>query len=76
MPEVAACYNTSEEQIFSKFREKVRLAELLSASVSRLLEDLRFTGQLNIVLENGRVLKSGYQEGYFRTFRTSTTSIQ
>jgi len=31
-----------------------------------LLLSLRFTGKVSIVMQNGRVLKSGYEEGYFR----------
>ena len=27
---------------------------------------LRFTGKVSVVMQNGRVLKSGYEEGYFR----------
>jgi hypothetical protein len=27
---------------------------------------LRFTGRLSVVVQNGEVLKSGYEEGYFR----------
>ena len=53
------------ERDFLEFRRKVQEAELLSASLVRLLENLRFTGRLSIVVHNGRVLKSGYEEGYF-----------
>jgi hypothetical protein len=55
-----------EARAFMEFRRKVRAAELLSAAVVQLLSRLRFTGQINVVVQNGRVLKSGYQEGYFR----------
>ena len=55
-----------EEKHFVEFRRKVRSAEILSASMQRLLEDLRFTGRLSIVIQNGQVLKSGYEEGYFQ----------
>jgi hypothetical protein len=34
--------------------------------MQRLLQDLQFTGRLTLVVQNGRVLKSGYEEGYFR----------
>jgi len=50
---------------FLEFRRKVRDAEMLSASMERLLASIRFTGRLNIVVQNGRILKSGYEEGYF-----------
>jgi len=58
--------NSNEEKDFSEFRRKVRVAEVLSASMERLLLSLRFTGRLSVVMQNGRVLKSGYEEGYFR----------
>jgi hypothetical protein len=54
-----------QEKLFTEFRRKVRSAELLSASVEHLVEAIRFTGRLIIVVQNGRVLKSGYEEGYF-----------
>ena len=50
---------------FAEFRRKVRDSEMLSAATLRLLADLRFTGRLSIVVQNGQVLKSGYEEGYF-----------
>lgn len=54
-----------EERQFSEFRRKVRESELLSAAMERLLLALRFTGRLSVVVQNGRILKSGYEEGYF-----------
>jgi hypothetical protein len=54
-----------EEQVFTEFRRKVRSAELLSAAMERLLLALQFTGRLSVVVQNGRILKSGYEEGYF-----------
>lgn len=56
----------SEEQAFLEFRRKVQESEMLSAAMERLLVSLRFTGRLSVVVQNGRVLKSGYEEGYFR----------
>jgi hypothetical protein len=55
----------NEESIFVEFRRKVRSAEMLSAAMHKLLHALGFTGRLTIVVQNGRVLKSGYEEGYF-----------
>jgi hypothetical protein len=49
-----------------EFRRKVRSAEVLSAAMEQLLRMLRFTGKVSVVVQNGRVLKSGYEEGYFR----------
>jgi hypothetical protein len=51
---------------FEEFRRKVRCSEVLSAATERLLSALDFTGKLSVVVQNGRVLKSGYEEGYFR----------
>ena len=58
--------NINEEKTFGEFRRKVKSAEVLSASMERLLLSLRFTGKVSVVMQNGRVLKSGYEEGYFR----------
>ena len=58
--------NSNTEKIFGEFRRKVRSAEVLSASMEHLLFSLRFTGKLSVVMQNGRVLKSGYEESYFR----------
>jgi sulfur carrier protein ThiS len=55
-----------EGAAFAEFRRKVRDAEVLSTSVERLLNSLHFTGKVSVVVQNGRVLKSGYEEGYFR----------
>jgi hypothetical protein len=56
----------NEEESFAEFRRKVRSAEVLSSSMQKLLDLLHFTGRVSVVVQNGRVLKSGYEEGYFR----------
>jgi len=48
----------------------VKDSELLSASIEKLLWQVRFSGRLSVVVQNGRVLRSGYEEGLFRR-RTS-----
>jgi len=58
--------NPSEEKTFVEFRRKVRHAEVLSAAMEHLLREIRFNGRVSVVVQNGRVLKSGYEEGYFR----------
>jgi hypothetical protein len=63
----------SEEQDFVEFRRKVRSAEVLSAAMERLLRTLHFTGRLSLVVQNGQVLKSGYEEGYFRQHEAAAT---
>ncbi len=55
-----------EGRSFVEFRRKVRSAEVLSAALQRLLQALHFNGRLSVIVENGQVLKSGYEEGYFR----------
>lgn len=64
MTEMQLCNN--EERSFGEFRRKVRSAEVLSAAMERLLQTVRFTGRLSVVVQNGRVLKSGYEERHFR----------
>ncbi len=55
----------NEDQRFTEFRRKVRSAEILSAAMNKLLDAIGFTGRLTVVVQNGRILKSGYEEGYF-----------
>ena len=50
---------------FLEFRRKVCASEMLSAAMERLLDAIHFSGRLSIVVQKGRVLKSGYEEGYF-----------
>jgi hypothetical protein len=55
-----------EETGFVEFRRKIRAAEVLSAAMLRLLSDIHFNGKVSVIIQNGKVLKSGYEEGYFR----------
>ncbi|MCU1270954.1 MAG: hypothetical protein JWN74_2248 [Acidobacteriaceae bacterium] len=56
----------TEETGFVEFRRKIRAAEVLSAAMQRLLSDIHFNGKVSVIIQNGQVLKSGYEEGYFR----------
>jgi hypothetical protein len=56
----------SENVNFLEIRRKVKDSELLSASVEKLLRQIHFSGRLSVVVQNGRVLRSGYEEGLFR----------
>ena len=56
----------TEEAGFTEFRRKIRAAEVLSAAIQRLLSDIHFNDKVSVIIQNGRVLKSGYEEGYFR----------
>lgn len=51
---------------FQEFRRKIKQAEVLSGSTQRLLTSMNFTGKVSVVIQNGRILKCGYEEGYFR----------
>lgn len=66
----------SEERSFGEFRRKVRSAEVLSAAMHRLLQTIHFSGRLTVIVQNGRVLKSGYEEGYFRQPEPGVTRLQ
>jgi len=54
-----------EDRAFQELRRKIREAQVLCPSVEALLAAVRFTGRLSVVVQNGRILKSGYEEGYF-----------
>ena len=64
----------NEERSFGEFRRKVRSAEVLSAAMQRLLQAIQFNGRLSVIVQNGQVLKSGYEEGYFRRSESGVTS--
>jgi hypothetical protein len=51
---------------FAEFRRRVRTAEVLSPAIERLLVEIGFNGKVSVIIQHGRVLKSGYEEGYFR----------
>jgi hypothetical protein len=55
-----------EEAGFTEFRRKIRAAAVLSAAMEHLLSQIQFNGKVSVVVQNGRVLKSGYEEGYYR----------
>jgi hypothetical protein len=63
---------SEKDRNFAEFRRKVRDAELLSSATQRLLLMLGFSGRLNVILQNGRILKSGYEEGYFKNHAGET----
>lgn len=58
--------NSKDEKDFGEFRRKVKAAEVLSAAMERLLLSVHFTGRVSVIVQNGRVLKTGYEESYFR----------
>ncbi len=56
---------TVEDRAFAEFRRKIRDADILSKTTEKLMGHLGFSGRLSVVVQNGRILKSGYEEGYF-----------
>lgn len=67
-------FHENEERHFGEFRRKVRSAEVLSAAMARLLQAIHFNGRLSVVVQNGQVLKSGYEQGYFRQLESGVKS--
>ena len=57
--------DSNNDSDFAELRSKVRQSELLAAATEKLLRKLRFSGRLSIIVKNGTILKSGYEEGYF-----------
>jgi hypothetical protein len=57
--------NSEEDRAFQELRRRIREAKVLCPAVEALLAGVRFTGRLSVVVQNGRILKSGYEEGYF-----------
>ncbi len=55
----------TEERTFAELRRTVRNGEVLTPHTRKLLRNLRFTGRVCIVIQNGDIIKSGYEEGYF-----------
>lgn len=53
------------ESEFLELRRKIKEAEVLNAALAKLAESAKFSGRISVVLQNGRVLKAGYEEGYF-----------
>jgi len=64
----------NEERSFGEFRRKIRSAEMLSAAMQRLLQAIHFNGRLSVLVQNGQVLKSRYEEGYFRQPHSGVTA--
>ena len=57
---------SADENMFLEMRRKVQESELLSSATERLLLKTHFNGRLTVDIHNGRVIKSAYEEGYFR----------
>lgn len=57
--------SSSEGAVFLEFRNKIRCGQIVSAAIESLLRQLKFTGRLCLIVQNGTILKAGYEEGYF-----------
>ncbi len=68
--------DSDEQKTFGEFRRKVKSAEVLSASMEHLLRTLHFTGKLCVMMQNGRVLKSGYEESYFHQGQGGAADVE
>jgi hypothetical protein len=68
--------SANEGETFVEFRRKVQSAEVLSGAMERLLKSLKFSGRVSVVVQNGRVLKSGYEEGFFRQRDSGSMLVQ
>ena len=42
--------------------------------MQRLLQVIHFNGRASVLVQNGQVLKSGYEEGYFRHPESGVTA--
>lgn len=65
-PMNASSASESDESTFLELRRKVQAGELLSTSTEKLLRKMKFNGHLTVVIQHGTVVKSGYEEGYYR----------
>jgi hypothetical protein len=65
-PATAAELPSADENLFLELRRKVQESQLLAAATERLLHKAKFNGRLTVVVHNGRIFKSAYEEGYFR----------
>lgn len=68
--------NYPQDGCFAEFRRKIQLSEVLSASIEQLVRVLHFTGRVCVIIQNGRVLKSGYEESYFRQGPPTLSAIR
>jgi sulfur carrier protein ThiS len=57
--------DNTEDKTFAEFRRKMRENEVLQTSMEKLLRSLQFSGRLSVIVKNGTILKSGYEESYF-----------
>jgi hypothetical protein len=56
---------SGEGHDFVEFRRKVRAAEVRASASGREGEAQKVCGRAVVVVQNGQVLQSGYQEGFF-----------
>ena len=57
--------DNTEDKTFAEFRRRMRENEVLQTAMEKLLRSLQFSGRLSVIVKNGTILKSGYEESYF-----------
>jgi hypothetical protein len=55
-----------EYRLFSEFRRKLAMHEVLNKALEKLAQALRFSGRITITFHQGRITKSVLKEAYFR----------
>ncbi len=55
-----------EFRLFSEFRRKAALFEILNKAFQTLAEALRFSGRLTVCFHQGRITKVSVKEAYYR----------
>lgn len=55
----------AEFRLFSEFRRKLAMHEVLSKALEKLAQALRFSGRITITFHQGRITKSTMKEAYY-----------
>jgi len=55
-----------EFRLFSEFRRKAAVFDVLSKAFESLAQALRFSGRITLTFHQGRIIKATLKEAYFR----------
>lgn len=55
-----------EFRLFSEFRRKAALHEVLNKALEKLAQALRFSGRITITFHQGKIIKTTLKEAYYR----------
>ncbi len=55
-----------EMRLFSEFRRKLATHEILSKTIEKLAQALRFSGRITLTFHQGRITKTTMKEAYYR----------